>query len=117
MDKTTNSIYKGLESIKFMNSDVAEALYDLRDQQFNSFTDLLSVFPGNSRQLDLLIRLNYFSEFGGSLRLLKIAELYDKYNGKKVLKKEKLDLPIEIATKYAKSETEKQYRFEPEGML
>ena len=116
MNKETNSIYKGLESIKFMNSDVAETLYNLRDQQFNSFTDLLSVFPGNSRQLDLLIRLNYFSEFGRSLKLIRIAELYYKYNGKKVLKKEKLGLPVEIVERYAKSSTEKQYRFEEEGM-
>lgn len=116
VDKEAHSLYKGCSSVKFMNSDVSEQLYSLKNQQFNSFTDLLSAFPGNSRQLDLLIRLNYFSEFGGSLRLLKIAELYDKYNEKKVLKKEKLDLPIEIVEKYAKSSTEKQYRFEPEGM-
>jgi hypothetical protein len=88
----------------------------MKDQKFDSFVDLLSVFPGNSRQREILTRLNYFSEFGGSLKLLKIAELYDKYNGKKVLKKEKLDLPVEIIEKYAKSSTEKQYRFESEGM-
>lgn len=116
MEKETQSIYKSLSSLKYMNKDVSEQLYTMKNHQFNSFADLLAAFPGNSRQLDLLIRLNYFSEFGGSLKLLKIAELYDKYNGKKVLKKEKLDLPIEMVTKYAKSETEKQYRFEVEGM-
>ena len=116
MEKETNSIYKSLSSLKYMNKEVSEQLYDMRDQQFGSFIDLISVFPGNSRQREILIRLNYFSEFGGSLKLLKIAELYDKYNGKKVLKKEKLDLPIDIVMKYAKSETEKQYRFEEEGM-
>ena len=116
MEKETQSIYKSLSSLKYMNQDVSEQLYTMKDQQFDSFVDLLSMFPGNSRQREILIRLNYFSEFGGSLKLLKIAELYDKYNGKKVLKKEKLDLPIEIVTKYAKSETEKQYRFEDEGM-
>lgn len=116
MEKETQSIYKSLSSLKYMNKDVSEQLYSMKDQQFDSFVDLISAFPGNSRQLDILIRLNYFSEFGGSLRLLKITELYNKYNSKKVLKKEKLDLPIEIVTKYAKSETEKQYRFEDEGM-
>ena len=116
VDKATHSLYKGCSSVKFLSADMAEQLYAMRNQHFDSFTDLLSVFPGNSKQLSILIRLNYFSEFGGSLKLLKIAELYDKYNGKKVLKKEKLDLPIEVVTKYAKSETEKQYRFEEEGM-
>jgi DNA polymerase-3 subunit alpha len=116
VDKETHSLYKGCSSVKFLSADMAEQLYAMKDQHFDSFTDLLSVFPGNSKQLSILIRLNYFSEFGGSLRLLKIADLYDKYNGKKVLKKDKMDLPIEIVEKYAKSSTEKQYRFEPEGM-
>ena len=116
VDKETHSLYKGCSSVKFLSADMAEQLYSMRNQHFDSFTDLLSVFPGNSKQLSILIKLNYFSEFGGSLRLLKIAELYDKYNGKKVLKKEKLGLPIEIVEKYAKSSTEKQYRFEPDGM-
>lgn len=117
VDKATHSLYKGCSSVKFLSADMAEQLYAIRDRHFDSFTDLLSVFPGNSKQLSILIKLNYFSEFGGSLRLLKIAELYDKYNGKKVLKKEKLELPIEIVEKYAKSSTEKQYRFEEEGMM
>lgn len=117
VDKATHSLYKGCSSVKFMNADVSEQLYSMKERSFTSFIDLLSAFPGNSRQRELLIRLNYFSEFGGSLRLLKIAELYDKYNGKKVLKKDKLDLPIEIIEKYAKSSTEKQYRFESEGMM
>ena len=117
IEKETNSIYKGLSSLKYMNTDVSEQLYNMKDTPFNSFVDLLSVFPGNSRQREILIRLNYFSEFGGSLKLLKIAELYDKYYGKKIIKKEKCDLPIDVITKYAASETEKQFRFESEGMI
>ena len=116
VDKETHSLYKGCSSVKFLSADMAEQLYAMRNQHFDSFTDLLSVFPGNSKQLSILIKLNYFSEFGGSLKLLKIAELYDKYNGKKVLKKEKLELPIEIVEGYAKSSTEKQYRFDEDGM-
>ena len=117
MEKETNSIYKSLSSLKYMNKDVSEQLYVMKDQQFDSFVDLLSVFPGNSRQREILIRLNYFSEFGGSLKLLKIAELFDKYYGKKIIKKEKNDLPIDVIEKYAASSTEKQYRFESDGML
>lgn len=117
MEKETQSIYKSLSSLKYMNKDVSEQLYGMKDQQFNSFIDLLSVFPGNSRQREILCRLNYFSEFGGSLKLLKITELFDKYYGKKIIKKEKCDLPIDVIEKYAASQTEKQYRFEPEGML
>lgn len=116
MDKGTNSIYKGLESIKFMNEEVSEKLYALRDQQFDSFIDLLSVFPGNSRQLEILVKLGFFEEFGKTLKLLKIIDVYSTYHGKKQLKKDKLNLPVELVQKYATSETAKQYRFEPDAM-
>lgn len=116
MDKATNSIYKGLESIKFMNAEVSEGLYALRNQHFDSFLDLLEVFPGNSRQRELLIKLNFFSEFGQTLKLLKLCDLYDTYKGKKIIKKDKCNLPIDLVQKYAVSETAKQYRFEIDGM-
>ena len=116
MEKETNTIYKGLESIKYMNLDVSEKLYSMKDQQFNSFIDLLSVFPGNSRQREILIKLGFFEEFGKTKKLLQIAELYDLYNGKKIIKKDKNTLPLEIIQKYVTFETEKQFRFEVESM-
>ena len=115
-EKESNSIYKGLASLKYMNTDVSEQLYQMKDQQFNSFVDLLSVFPGNSRQREILIKLGFFEEFGGSQKLLRIAGLYDKYHGKKVIKKDKTDLPIEFLQKYAVSETEKQMKFDETSM-
>lgn len=116
MDKRTNSIYKGLESIKFMNAEVSEGLYSLKDKKFNSFFDLLDVFPGNSRQLEILIKLGYFEEFGKTLKLIKLSELYSTYHGKKLLKKDKLNLPLDLVQKYAISETAKQYKFDIESM-
>lgn len=118
MDKENNSIYKGLESIKFMNADVSEQLYEMRDQHFDSFTDLLKVFPGNTKQRDILIKLDYFEEFGPSGTLLRIAKLYDLYDGKKIIKKDKLNgLPVDLLEKYS-TQTEKQYRLtDPDAFL
>lgn len=116
VDKENHCLYKGCSSVKFLNADVSEKLYQMRDQQFNSFLDLLSVFPGNSRQREILTKLGYFESFGGSQKLLKIAMLYDKYYGKKVIKKDKTDLPIELLQKYAVSETEKQMKFDEVSM-
>lgn len=118
MDKSTNSIYKGIASIKFMNTDVADKLYEMRNEKFDSFTDLLRVFPGNSRQLDILIKLNFFSEFGPSGTLLRIAMLYDKFSGKKIIKKDKLDgIPVDLIEKHS-TQTEKQYRLtDPDEFL
>lgn len=116
IDRETNSIYKGVGAVKYCNADVGNDLYDMKDMQFNSFVDMLKVFPGNSRQREILIKLGYFEEFGNSLRLLKICDLYDNYYGKKIIKKDKLTFPVELVQKYAVSETEKQYRFGPETM-
>lgn len=116
MDKKTNSIYKGIGAIKYCNSELGDNLYALRDQQFDSFIDLLSVFPGNSRQLEILVKLGFFEEFGKTLKLLKIIDVYSTYHGKKQLKKDKLNLPVELVQKYVTSETAKQYRFEPDAM-
>ena len=116
VEKETNSIYKGLASLKYMNADVSEKLYDMKDQKFESFIDLLAVFPGNSRQREILIKLGYFDEFGKSQKLLRMAEIYEAYNGKKIIKKDKCNMPVELVQKHMASETEKQYRFEPDGM-
>ena len=118
-DRLLSRIF-GVSVILFDISDyenkIIIKLYDMKNQQFESFLDLLEIFPGNSRQREILIKLGYFEEFGGSLKLLKLCDLYDMYNGKKVLKKDKCGLPIELVEKYATSETAKQYRFEPEAM-
>lgn len=118
MDKATNSIYKGIASIKFMNTDIADKLYEMRNEKFDSFVDLLKVFPGNSRQLDILIKLNFFSEFGPSGTLLRIATLYDMLAGKKIIKKDKLGgIPVDLIEKYS-TQTEKQYRLtDPDAFL
>ena len=117
-DKNANAIYKGVSSIKYLASDVANSLYEMRNQKFNSFIDLLKVFPGNTKQRDILIKLDYFEEFGPSGTLLRIAKLYDLYDGKKIIKKDKLNgLPVDLLEKYS-TQTEKQYRLtDPDAFL
>ena len=116
IDKETNSIYKGVGAVKYCNEEVGNKLYEMKDQHFDSFLDLLEVFPGNSRQREILIKLGYFEEFGGTLKLLKLCDLYDLYNGKKVLKKDKINLPLDLVQKYAISETVKQFKFDDQSM-
>lgn len=122
MEKETNSIYKGIASIKYMSADVANKLYDLaHTQKFDSFIDLLRVFPGDSRQLEILIKLNYFSQFAPIGKLLNIVELYNKFGTRKTLKEsDVLSLPTpvqEVIVKYTvKSKT--QYKItDNDGML
>ena len=121
-NKDTKTIYKGLESIKFMNESVAEELYALRNNKYNTFVDLLRDLKNtsiNSRQLDILIKLNFFSDFGDINNLLDTVALFNKYNGKKNINKEKLADNIllkEACEKYCLSETEKMYKFDERQM-
>ena len=109
-DKENKAIYKGVASIKYLNADVAKVLYEMRNDNFNSFIDFLRVNPCNSRQTEILIKLGYFSEFGKSQKLLKVYGIYDKFNGKKQIAKDKIELPEEIVLKYATA-TSKMYKF------
>lgn len=93
-DKETNSIYKGVGSLKFMNNKVADALYELRDKKYENFIEVLyDVKKSTSidnRQMTSLIKLDYFEEFGKSKKLLSIYELFDKIADKKQISKEKM---------------------------
>lgn len=83
MNKEENTIYKGIKSIKYCNSQIAEELYLLKDNTYTCFSELLLDINNtsiNSRQLDILIKLNFFSEFGNSKFLLKILECFEYLN-------------------------------------
>ena len=84
-------IYKGIESIKFCNSKIADELYALRDNQYKSFIDLLIDITEHtsvdSRQLDILIKLDFFSEFGEPNELLTQVQIFNAIYSKKTAKK------------------------------
>lgn len=110
INKEENSIYKGLGSIKYCNVEVGDRLYELsQSKQYNSFVEILKDFPGDSRQLDILIKLGYFSDFGSIGKLLKIVEVYNQYGSKTIIKKDQCVIDRDIMLQYA-TETEKQYR-------
>lgn len=128
MDKESNSIYKGMASIKYMNEQVSQELYMLKDNKYDSFMDLLIDLNNktsiNSRQLNILIKIGFFEEFNCSQKLLDIVDLYEKIMSKKLKSKKgevsfnKINLPYpkEIIEKYAteksKEEKYKQYKVE-----
>lgn len=84
-------IYKGIESIKFCTSKIADELYALRDNQYKSFIDLLNDITEHtsvdSRQLDILIKLDFFSEFGEPNELLTQVQIFNAIYSKKTAKK------------------------------
>lgn len=99
MDKESNSIYKGISSYKYLNEIVGEELYILKDKRYNNFMELLVDLQDtsiNSRQLDILIRLDFFEEFGGSKKLLEEVDIFNSLYGKKVLNLTKLPLGLTL---------------------
>ena len=117
INREENAIYKSIGSIKYNNSEIGDQLYEMRNAKFNSFIDFLNVSPLNSRQLDILVKLDFFkNQFGGSLKLLKIIDLYNTLHGKKQIKKEKATVQAEVLSQYCISETEKMFKFDDEHM-
>lgn len=123
MDKETNTIYKGTSAIKFLNASASDYLYSLRDNKYNDFVDLLIQITNdkddegrayiNSRQLEILIKLQFFEEFGHNGKLLDVYKAFTSLYGRKVIQKDKIyELPVslDVVAKNALTETDKQYR-------
>lgn len=110
-DKEKNIIAKGLTSVKYMSEGIAEELYRLsHEKRYTRFVDLLADIDTrtslNTRQLDILIKLDFFSDFGNQRELLRITEMFYetfKKGQAKKLNKDKVDgTPMEkIVAKYA----------------
>lgn len=82
LDHDANTISDALTSIKHIGKRVAQALYCMRNNQYSCFTDLLydmTVNPAfDSRAIDILIRLDYFREFGTPGKLLSIYKEFQE---------------------------------------
>lgn len=114
-DVDENTIYKGLGSIKYMSADVAEALYSMRDMQFKNFIDVLfaiqqlEVRP-DARQLDILVKIGYFAEFGPAKALLLGVEIFNNFSKCKTIKLDKwaeMGYNIDMLEPYVGKLTEK----------
>lgn len=80
-DKENKKIYKGLYSIKFISKDLGRAIVGLYENTYSNFLELLDDLYNkchiNSKQLSLLIKVEFFSEFGNINTLLKIVDMYE----------------------------------------
>ena len=115
MDKESNSIYKGVKSYKYLNEQVSNELYDLRNNVYNNFVELLEDLSHTSidnKQLTILIKLGFFEEFGKNQYLLNIVGIFNKLYGKKILNLTQLPLglTVEEIKPYVNKFTEKQAR-------
>lgn len=123
-DKETNTIYKGLGSIKSMQNiaaDIMAKIYSYhypdvwKELNFLHVLELCEVtkIDGkriNSKSMDILIDIGFFSEFGNIMTIKQVRHWYDKYGKCKTIKKDKVqDWEEELIRKHAEKETEKQF--------
>ena len=116
-NKSENTIYKGIESIKYCNSQIAEELYRLKDNEYKNFFEILidvkKKTSVDNRQLKILTGLNFFEEFGNNKKLLQLIDLFKNLYNRKQFNKgniEKLNINEEILRKYSKGRTVKLYK-------
>lgn len=114
--KDENSIYKGIQSIKYMNANIANEIYELRNNKYNSFVELLDDIYNrtstDARQLKILIELNFFEEFGDVNLLLAQKDFYDKFCDRSQFKKDELEslgISLDAIRPYATKETPKMF--------
>jgi len=123
MNKETNKIYKGTQAVKFINSQCSLYLYSLKDNKYDYFVDLLREISEaktednkayiNSRQMEILIKLQYFEEFGKNLKLYNIYQKFLKLYGRKTIPKDTIEeysIPEDVLQSELFTQTEKQYK-------
>lgn len=110
-DTKTNTIYKGISTVAYLNDSVAENLYKLALEKEYKDTDICELFLdiingslADNRQINILIKLGFFERFGKESVLLELYNTITGYQKKKVnpifTNNEKLDV------KYSKTHKE-----------
>lgn len=117
-DRDTNTIYKSISSIKYCNETIANELYELgRNNNYESFIDVIKDIKEktsvNSRQLQILTILNFFSDYGANKKLLQIIDMFEKYYDRKQIKKSDIDnlgIDLTVFDGCFDNETPKMYK-------
>lgn len=93
IDREHHCISDALTSVKYISKSVADSLYERRENEYGSFVDLLIDLVNDKvftkRTIDILIHMDYFSEFGHRGKLLSIYNEF--FDGKHCFKKTYVD--------------------------
>ena len=110
-DKEKNIISKGLSSVKYIGTNVGEKLHEIAHRRsYERFVDILYALVKDSavdaRQLDILIKIDFFSMYGNQRELMRIVDIFTnifkKGDAVKVAKTKIAGTPMEdIVKKYA----------------
>ncbi|WP_294402495.1 PHP domain-containing protein [uncultured Clostridium sp.] len=113
LDKEENVIYKGIGSLKYLNSNIGNELYEIsKEKKYSNFIEVLerlSETKLNSRQLEILIKIGYFSEYGKSAKLMRMYKEFDAYYNRKTYSKKNFE-NHDLLRKYAGVETKAMFK-------
>lgn len=112
-DKEQKVIYKGINSIKSIQSVAADILYQVSQKNPDDFLELLYMTEQikingkkiNKTSMEILIKLGFFDKFGDVNYLLEYYSIFQKYFGKTQVKKQ--DFGYSLSNNIIKKETEK----------
>lgn len=92
IDKDNRRIHPDLSSIKFLNPQVAEDLFNAGKNEFSTLTELIYYLHNNTsctfKHLRILASINYFKDFAKNKKVLDLIDLYEKKLKNKSLKEE-----------------------------
>ena len=82
-----NIVYLGSDTIKGFGANVSVGLNEVGEGQYENFVELIKALVENPNidksQIEVMIRLDFFSIYGKRARLLKIYKLFnDVYTAK-----------------------------------
>lgn len=114
IDKNNSCINQTMQSVKNMQKVVPQIMYNNKDKKFDSVFDLFDFMcncGANKTSIDILIKLDYFSNYAEINQLLYGLNVYKTYIGSKVLTKSKLsEFELKCLENCYNKETEKQIR-------
>lgn len=108
-----NTVWLGTNTMKGFGKNVATALKELSYDEYDNFVEFLVDANANPNidqsQLQSLIELGWFNQFGNSGKLSRVYKLFLDIYGRKQFAKDKCSIPHDTISRFCK-ETEKQYR-------
>ena len=115
IDHDNNAIVQNMAGIKNMPKATPQALYELGQSGIKTRTQLYQALMDdsriNSKAIDILFKLDYFSAFAHPNRLLAEFEMYNKYIDSKVVSKKNLtEEQIDLLRNIGAKETATQFR-------
>lgn len=122
IDEEKKVIYPSLNSVKDIQNSAPDILYKLKNENPETLWDMFELLSSaivgedkktkiNKKTLDILIKIDYFSDYGDINYILEYYNMYNKFATSKTIAKDKLtDFEKECIKGCFGKETDKQYR-------